>query len=638
MNFVIDYEVCAGLLAALLTIYFLIEKKLPIIENRIFRDVLIFLLLSIVTNIISVFMLNTKDRFSFASLYFINILYYVAQSLLLAFFYGYIILITHHNETMSRWLIYVLILPLIFFTIFAMFTPLTKMLFYLDAEKNFLHGNYIFVSYLVSLFYMALFFVLIVINRKKIDTNTTNAFKIFFLVSIIAQIIQFEHQEYLIISIANVLGIIIFFLTVQSPRNHIDSQTKLFNAVALQTYLDYAKRRKKEYLIVAFSVESFDHINSIFGIDKSNKISIQMANYLLENYKKGLIFRCNGNRFIVLLRKENPGDFKMRKTGNSFINNRWKINELNITLSINAFEITSPSVKKISSFFSIMEFLFNRLRVRSLGLYKKVDEEDIDSFINYNIKNDSLILAIENNTIEVHYQPIYSISENRIVSIEALARIKNKNEEYISPDVFIGIAEKNGQIAKLSEMVLENVCQFLKKVDIRACNIDRISINLSVIQFMQTDFVDNLINILSRNNISHDLIGLEIIESVATSSVINIQETMKKLIDLGFCFYLDDYGKGYSNIEYITNLPFEFIKIDKSIILSYETNETMRLFLEGIISILQKTKRKIIVEGVEKKEHVEILKNLDIDFVQGFYYSRPLPEQRIIDLVGGKKK
>jgi EAL domain-containing protein (putative c-di-GMP-specific phosphodiesterase class I) len=105
---------------------------------------------------------------------------------------------------------------------------------------------------------------------------------------------------------------------------------------------------------------------------------------------------------------------------------------------------------------------------------------------------------------------------------------------------------------------------------------------------------------------------------------------MNDLITYGFCFYLDDYGKGYSNIEYITNLPFEYIKIDKSLISSYSTNSTMKLFLDGIIEILKKTNRYVIVEGAETKEHVEILKNLKIKYVQGFYYQIPLSQDDMI--------
>ncbi|MDD2493429.1 MAG: EAL domain-containing protein, partial [Bacilli bacterium] len=224
----------------------------------------------------------------------------------------------------------------------------------------------------------------------------------------------------------------------------------------------------------------------------------------------------------------------------------------------------------------------------------------------------------------------------RIISIEALARIKNQEGEYISPNIFINIAEKSGLISKLSELVLGNVCHFLKRVDIKSFHINRVSINLSGIQFLQTDFIASLVSILKETNVSINLIGLEIIESVATSSIININEIMNELIDLGFSFYLDDYGKGYSNIDSISSLPFEYIKIDKSIIENYDTNKTVRLFLNSLVEILNESNKKIVVEGVESLEHIQILKILGVDYVQGFYYSEPLSEQEMIDLIKQK--
>ena len=145
-----------------------------------------------------------------------------------------------------------------------------------------------------------------------------------------------------------------------------------------------------------------------------------------------------------------------------------------------------------------------------------------------------------------------------------------------------------------------------------------------------------MVDILKQANIYSNLIGLEIIESVATSSIIKINEIMNELIALGFSFYLDDYGKGYSNIDCISILPFEYIKMDKSMIANYESNKTVRLFMNSLVTILRESNKKIVVEGVEEKKHIEILKTLGVDYVQGFYYSQPLTEQQIIELIKQK--
>ncbi len=635
MIYVIDYEICAGFLTFFLIVYFLIHKKLPIMVNRIFFSLLIFLEINILLNIFSTVMLMHTDSLSYFVLYTVMIFYYISEVISLNLFFGYVAVLTKINDKLKHLKMFLLSSPSIIFILLVVTTPFTKALVYFDEYKNFIYGNFYVINYLIGLYFVILVYVLMIKYRKTISKSTILPIFSFLSILIIISIIQFIFPKYLFISFINAIGLVIFFLSVQSPRNHIDHRTELFNVSALQTYLDFARRKNKRYSIFAISIESYDHLSCLFGVQSSNKLLVKIADFLMEKYPHYFIFRYNGNKFLLLLPQDKEDLVDLKFIYEDFPTT-WEVENLPFTIMTNSLAIKSDVIGSFETFFLLLDHTFSQMRNQSLGLFQTIDEEAINTFMDFEQSSTALALAIEEKTVEVQYQPIYSISEGRIISIEALARIKDQKGGYISPNIFIDIAEKSGLISKLSELVLRNVCHFLKAVDIKSHNISRVSINLSGIQFMQIDFVSKMVDILKQANISSNLIGLEIIESVATSSIIKINEIMNELIALGFSFYLDDYGKGYSNIDCISNLPFEYIKIDKSIIQDYQSNNTVRLFMNGLITLLKESNKQIVVEGVEDINHLEILKQLGVDYVQGFYYSKPLSEQEMIRLIKQK--
>ncbi len=635
MMYVIDYEICACFLTLFLIIYFLIHKRLPIMINRIWFTLLIILEINILLNIFSTLMLKHTESLSYSFLYAVMIFYYISEALSLNLFFGYVAVLTKINDKLRHLKLFLLSAPTVLFIILLITTPFTKALVYFDENKNYIYGDFYIINYLIGLYFVILIFALVIKYRKTISRNTIYPIFSFLFILIAISIVQFVFPKYLFISFINAIGLVIFFLSAQSPRNHIDNRTELFNASALQTYLDFAGKKNKKYSIFAISIESYDHLSSLFGVQSSNKLLVKIADFLMEKYPDYLIFRYSGNKFILLLPEEKNKFENLQFLFDGFPST-WEVEGLPFTIMTNALSIKSEIIQNVETFFLLLDYAFNKMKGETLGVFQVINQQTVDAFVEFEKNSTALALVIDENNVEVHYQPLYSISEGKIVSIEALARIKDQQGRYIPPSIFIDIAEKGGLISRLSELVLHKVCQFLKTIDIKAYDINRVSINLSGIQFIQNDFITKLVDTLNEANVPTTLIGLEIIESIATSSIINIHEIMNELIALGFSFYLDDYGKGYSNIDCISILPFEYIKMDKSMIANYESNKTVRLFMNSLVTILRESNKKIVVEGVEEKKHIEILKTLGVDYVQGFYYSQPLTEQQIIELIKQK--
>ena len=239
---------------------------------------------------------------------------------------------------------------------------------------------------------------------------------------------------------------------------------------------------------------------------------------------------------------------------------------------------------------------------------------------------DNCTIAIENDLIVVNYQPIYSKEKNKITSAEALVRIKDPNGALIYPNSFIELAEKNGLISKLGEKVFIHVCDFINKYNLNELGLEYIEVNLSVVQCGDEKLADRYIEIMKEYNINPKNINLEITETASTNLRNIMINNMKKLIDYGVSFSLDDFGMGNSNLNYIIEMPVEIVKFDRILVNSYFNDDKAKFVMTRIIEMIKALRLEIVLEGIETKEMLDEVLKLDIDFIQGYYYSKPVSE------------
>ncbi len=234
--------------------------------------------------------------------------------------------------------------------------------------------------------------------------------------------------------------------------------------------------------------------------------------------------------------------------------------------------------------------------------------------------------ALKHGGFSVCYQPIYSIKKDRFESAEALIRLYDKKLGYISPDEFIPIAEKNGTILQIGLYVFDEVCRFIKKQNLQTYGIDYVEINLSVVQCMQRELSKQLVRIMKYYQVRSEQINLEITESAVVEEPERLKENMRILCEEGIQFSLDDYGSGYSNMNAVVSLPLSYVKLDRSIVWSAFENSRAYIAMTSSIEMFKKMNLKVIAEGIETIEQSRRLSELGCDYLQGYYYSKPLPE------------
>ena len=235
----------------------------------------------------------------------------------------------------------------------------------------------------------------------------------------------------------------------------------------------------------------------------------------------------------------------------------------------------------------------------------------------------------------MYYQPIYSVERKRFVSAEALIRLNDEEYGFISPGLFIPAAEKRGVILPIGDFVLEDVHRFI--AENMPESLDYIEINLSVAQCMQEELPEKLAYLGEKYGVAPDRINLEITETTYENMGNVMEFNLDALSGMGYSFSLDDYGTGYSNMHRVSKLPLKIIKLDKTLIDDISTDEGFSI-VRNTVKMMRDIDKELVAEGVETKEDLGRLEAVGCDFIQGYYFSKPLPAEDFIKFINEHNK
>jgi EAL domain-containing protein (putative c-di-GMP-specific phosphodiesterase class I) len=254
----------------------------------------------------------------------------------------------------------------------------------------------------------------------------------------------------------------------------------------------------------------------------------------------------------------------------------------------------------------------------------------------YEIEN-RLKMALSNSEIEMHYQPILS-GDGTVKGCEALMRWENSALGKISPSIFIPIAENSGEIHQLGIYAFNQALIVFKKWQKKFGNSLFMSINISAKQIEKENIVDLISEILNNHGLTGKCIHLEITESCSTENVINLKDKLSKLKEMGFLISIDDFGTGYSSFRQLRDSYIDFIKIDRSFVKDIDKKVDNRAIVKAMVALGKSIGAKIIAEGVETKEELEIMKRLGCYMYQGYFLKRPADEETIEAFIEDRKQ
>ena len=512
----------------------------------------------------------------------------------------------------------------------------TPCVFSIGGQGEYRREFFMTFLYAAGIFYMILGFMVVTRYHRRLTRGRFVSTIAIFPLVVVAAVFQMFNPDIPIEMFANAIGLLFVALLIQSPEQVISSATGLNK---ITRYMDDVRNSLDNGLditVVMITMENDKTLRGILGVEEYHKLLREISEdflewsrpygYDVEWYYLGTgMFRCVMNQRI----KDQAEDFAERI--NEKLKKGYKYNDMFINLLPIICITRCP--QDIEDVDSVMRFGGELAEHEYTGrvLYAR----DIYNKERYDLMRDmDMILekAFAENRFEVYYQPIYSIDSGKYNSAEALLRLNDDMYGYISPEIFIPAAEENGMIHKIGKFVLEEVCRFITGEKFKNLGLEYVEVNLSVIQCMSSELSEDVRAVMERYGVSNEQINLEITETAAAYAQTTIMDNINSLTDYGIAFSLDDFGTGYSNMKRIASMPFAIVKLDKTFA-DIDTDDKMMKVVKNTISMVKDMNMKIVVEGVETEESLREFSNLGVDYIQGYYFSRPLPQDKFISEV-----
>ncbi|TPH16455.1 putative bifunctional diguanylate cyclase/phosphodiesterase [Litorilituus lipolyticus] len=389
----------------------------------------------------------------------------------------------------------------------------------------------------------------------------------------------------------------------------------------------------KSLAVLHMDLDLFKEINDIYGHDLGDKLLIESSKRLKNHIKKtDCIARISGDSFAILLNEldavENVEAIVERillAFSNPFV---FDDVSLTCTLSI-GIAICSAESENEGSILKKAETAMYHAKDSGRNSYSFFTQKMQNIARRKLMLKSQLALAIENKELSVVYQPIISIGEQKVRKFEALIRWNNFGE-WISPEEFVGIAEEFSLIKPLGSFVLTQACLELKKLKSQGFTDIIINVNRSVFEIPLNKSENDLwLNTIAEHDLQPQDICFELTESALAPDKRNNEVLFNQLRSAGCTIALDDFGTGYSSLSYLRRIPIDFIKIDRAFISDMSENQSDNILVSTIIAMSKALGKKVVAEGVETLEQLNLLSDLGCDYIQGYYFSKPLPSAEL---------
>lgn len=421
----------------------------------------------------------------------------------------------------------------------------------------------------------------------------------------------------------------ILSLAYEDKVTYIGNQNKFYRECS-KYLLD---KPSLNYIIVYFDINNFKMINDTLGYEFGDNLLITIAKALKEELTEGEVYaRLSSDYFAIFCDYKNGRNKIIRKLDsirNNIESNLSIVFEISLCVGIYFVEEDEVDIQKA----------VNKANMaRSVAKGKNINYAIYNEDVRNKLSEESMILddikiALVKNQFEVYYQPKFSLVNGEMIGSEALIRWNHPEHGFISPAVFIPIAEKSKLILKIGRFVFERVCTDLSEWKKQGKKIVPVSVNLSRVELYQPDIVKFINKTIQMYNLSSDLIEIEITETVAINELNILKNVLNELRKYGFSISMDDFGTGYSSISCLRDMPIDILKLDKSFLDGIEHDERSRNIAKSIVSLAKSLDLVVIIEGVESKEQAELMKQFGCDLVQGFYFARPMPAKNFLDLL-----
>lgn len=631
----LNFDMCAIIISVLMIIYLFTVQNLHVRRVRSFFYVVLCMLacssgelaMDIVRNDNGITFSNTTaevvtfiSHIAHNSIPFLLVLYFLSLTSL------------WHELKKSDFVL--ISIPEIVLVVFHLIPPIRHLIYYYHDYLQYTRGPLYCLYYVIVGLYVIYGITLIIRKHAAIEKSNLIYITILCAGYLFGMFIGMIDRYIRMTNFIQVLTLSGAFYLMENDASYLDRVTGVYNSSALDrdTYPLFHSAYKN-YLL-SIKLQDINNYRLMVGMNAMKQVLQQIGAWMLGLANENCHFyRVAPGEFAVLLYHADAceADSTAEKIRTRFTKSwHYSNTDADITIPVQIWISSIPD--RISTEEQVLAFSeqpFDAdLPQNQIYVADEMKDEQRRMDVNVAIQR-----ALTNNTFEVYYQPIYDSTTKTIHSCEALVRMTDPELGPVSPEEFIKVAEQNGTVSRIGSIVFEKVCQFISKEKPEQYGMDFIEVNLSPIQCMDQDLPDEFAAIMKKYNVSPEQIVLEITESAVINNKGLVSSVVQSLEKEGFHFALDDFGTGQANYSYVREFPFSIIKIDKSFLWAADRNQADRAVLHNMLNLVNDLNLSTVVEGVETEGQRNGLVNDGVRYLQGYYYSRPVPDSRFLSYI-----
>lgn len=643
MQYEIHYDISAIIIILILLYVFYTYKRLLSVHTKVYLLLLFNSLAAIILDVVTCYTITCFPL----ELLVINSILCVIDILFTnsipVLYYLYICFMTHVRTELplKNKLLVLLVMIYEFLTITT--SPFTHYVMYFDKAGLYKHGAGMTVLYFIGIFFIFMGLYQIIKYSKNLDIGQKSV-SVFYSVAVATTVvIQYFNPFLLVTGIAIAISLFLTYLNLQNPLEFVDSSSGAYNKIAFKEVIFEKLDTNQECSLVIVKIANIDTIRKQFGIENGYHIVRQFTKSLNGICKNQFLFHLFGCIYVFICRNKKES-FEKVDAISDFI-------QTSISVDIgrvNAVKIKCP----ISTELFILEDVLNLKKIRHITIdtiidlvryavtqtadkkeINYIDDVLIEQYRRKVMIQETVEQAIKDESFEVFLQPIFDLRSKRFVGAESLVRLKDSDGKYIPPLSFIPEAEINGDILKISDIVLKKTCEFINGSHLAEFGIRMVNINLSMIQCMQDGIVEHLLSIIKEYGVPLSMIQFEITETMIANNSERLSQVMDRFAFYGIPVALDDYGTGYSNTARLMHNHFSEVKFDKSLVDTVENDTGDMISLKHLMGMVKEAGMLVLAEGVETIDVSRKLESFGCDLVQGYYYAKPMPFSQFVEFI-----
>lgn len=627
----ITFNLAAIVISITCVFYILIMNNKLRLRGRLFVALCLIVAVDALTGIIGK-LIGATDFSYTIKLYIIHTLqfiYFSTHFAIAPLFGLYIILACNVQFRFTKRARCIVSTPFVAMELMVLMIPFVNIVYSLDEDLFFHRGPGVYIAYIVSVFYIIFAIVALFLYWNAL-TNVKRVAIIYFAVLVCfgtaLQMIVFQIRSELM---AEAIGFMGLMMMLENDDDRIDVSTRAYNRTAFvmdtTTYFKY----KRNFYLISIRLKNADVYRKISGYEEFEKLLETIVTFLNTLDPKNDVYRMGVDTFILLCPDTGKelADYYAYKIYERFTQ-EWVYKDSSIPLKALILEANAPDQ------FGSVEYL---MLLSDSPIDMEADHvlscNELDFLLRKADVEKAVKRGIEKETFRVYYNPIYIKGELTICAAESYLDLWDNELGVIKPEEFMPIAEQTGLIDKLSSYMIEQILYFIGGGIVDEMGVEFITINLSSVQMIRSDFAENFQGLLEKYGVAPSKIVFDVKESVASSDQKILSSVMKKLSALGIRFFMDEYGSGLFNMQSQFSSMFEGVEIEASLIKAAAKTPQNKIIIENRLRMIGQMGKKIIIVGVQDQESLDLVSNIKFDYIQGEYFSVPVSKNEFIAIL-----